>query len=72
MRAREDAELVAQGKSHEQEVYTRCRTARAVAALKPPRITCRVPSGDPNVKVFAGRDIGESQRCRKTEADSAR
>ena len=32
------------------------------AALEPPRIGCRVPSGDPNVKVFAGRDIGEPHR----------
>ena len=53
MRTREDAELVAQGKSLEQEVYTRrlgCSTAAPV--LKPPRIACRVPSGDADVNGF--------------------
>ena len=53
MRTREDAELVAQGKSLEQEVYTRAWAARAVAAvLKPLRIVCSVPSGDANVNGF--------------------
>ena len=40
------------------------------AVLEPPRIGCRVPSGDPNVKVFAGRDIGEPQHIVSTPTPS--
>ena len=61
--AREDAELVAQGKSLEQEVYNALPGLfRAVApVLEPPRIACSVPSATPTSMVLAGRDIGEPQ-----------
>ena len=52
-RTRQDAELVAQGKRLEQQVYAPCLAGRAVAAvLEPLRIACRVPSGDTNVNGF--------------------
>ena len=53
MRTGEDAELVAQGKSLEQESIRAAWAARPAAdLLKPPRIAFRVPSGDADVNGF--------------------
>jgi hypothetical protein len=63
LRTSEDAELVAQGKSLEQEVSTR-RPGRSDRSpvLMTARIACRVPTGDANVNDFlVGRNIGEAQ-----------
>ena len=52
LRTSEDAELVAHGKSLEQEVSTRCRADRnAAPVLMTAHIACRVP-GNANVNAF--------------------
>jgi hypothetical protein len=69
-RTSEDAKLVAQGKSLEQEVSTR-RPSRSDRSTRPDDGSHRfvVPTGDANVNGFlTGRNIGEAHPSKRAES----